>query len=245
MTRAFRLCAIGYIALLMGLWWTGPGLSGPLQFGTHLIYDATWQFTAALGFTLVAALLSTAMAFTLGLPLGIAAALWVRDTRWVAMVPGDLLSCLPRYILILLLFSIFGKSVLVLIVGCALAFTPVVTETTRTLINTHLANGRVEAFQAHGIGMGSVVFLHLLGTLGRKALLGEFISGMLLFIIVEASFAYIDPYVYSGLSTSVGMLVSRTIHGGYVLTLQSGLLFTGLFGFLAIGLKTRSAFHAK
>ena len=34
-----------------------------------------------------------------------------------------------------------------MVIGCAIAYTPVVTETTRTLINTHIVNGRYEAFK--------------------------------------------------------------------------------------------------
>ena len=243
MNRTWVLSLFSYALLLCVLSGTGPGLSGPLQVGTVLIYDATWQFLVSVGLTLIAGVLSTTIAFAFGLPLGIAAALLHQNVRWTTSLPTDTLSCVPRYILILLLFSIFGKSAHVLIIGCALALTPVVTESTRRIITKHIANGRYEAFKAHGIGIPTIILRHFLGALGRRALFGEFVSGVILFFIVESSFAYIDPYVYSGLSTTVGMLVSRVIHGGHAMTLQSSIMLTGIAGLLMMALTLRKSLN--
>ena len=92
--------------------------------------------------------------------------------------------------------------------------------------------------QAHGIGI-QIVFRHILGTLGRTTLIADFLGGIWVFVIVEASFSYIDPYIYSGLSTTIGMLISRLIHGGHVLSGQAILVFFGVFGLMGLGLTLR------
>ena len=47
--------------------------------------------------------------------------------------------------------------------------------------------------------------------------------------------------IYSGLSTTIGMLISRLIHGGHVLSGQAILVFFGVFGLMGLSLTLRAS----
>ena len=82
------LVTLSLIALLTGLGATGPSVIGPLQFGTYLFHDVLWQFILAVTCTAIGGILSTAIAFTLGIPLGIGRALFF-SPKTVGALPAD------------------------------------------------------------------------------------------------------------------------------------------------------------
>jgi len=108
----------------------------------------------------------------------------------------------------------YGKGLTALVIGCAIACAPTVAEAMRAHVAKQLAEGRFTAFHAHGLHPVRIVWVHFVFISGQRLILREALTIGGLFIVSEASLAYIDPFVYSGFSASWGMMLSRLIHAG-------------------------------
>lgn len=234
-----KLVTVTSLALgtLLLIWVTGFGPEstlGSIQFGTHLIHSLAGQLIVSTFFTCLGGLTTAFIALSIGVPMGVGAAYLPRAQRQVVRTALDATSSIPRYILIVLLFSIYGKSYEVLVLGCAIACVPRIAESMRAHVASQLANGRFTAFYAHGISPSKILWFHFVRTTGMQRMQRDLLSVLSLFVITEASLAYIDPFVYTQFSATWGMMISRQLHAGHLSHPHTWLFLLFLTGFLII-----------
>ena len=165
---------------------------------------------------LLGALGSATIALTLGVLIGTCAAFYKGIIGSLCKAPIDILASIPRYILIVLLFSMYEKGFVYLILGVGIASVPTSAESIRNHISEQLAQGRYRAFIAHGLSPFRILGFHFLWIAGRRVLARDFLTVTTLFLITETSISYIDPYVYLNFSATWGMMLSRLLHGQHL-----------------------------
>lgn len=220
--------------MVIGLasFWGSESLVGPVQIGTYFLLSISSQVFTAFLFACVSGSITAALALSVGVPVGVGAAYYSGPIGAVLRVPLDILSTIPRYILIVLLFSIYGKGLTLLMLGCAIACVPTIAESIRSHVRTQLTEGRFLAFHAHGLSPMRILWFHFIFISARRLIKKEFITVLSLFVITEASLAYIDPFVYEGFSASWGMMLSRLFRNGHSAHPQTWLTLFWMCAFL-------------
>jgi ABC-type dipeptide/oligopeptide/nickel transport system permease subunit len=205
---------------------------GPLQVGSYLIDNLAGQLSVSTAFAVLGGLTTAGLALALGIPLGLAAVALPGLAGGAFRAATDTLSSLPRYVLVLFLFAIFGKSPTVLVLACGLACAPHVAESVRTHVGQQIADGRLLALTAHGFSPAHIYWVQFVFRSARPLLRSDVLTIMSLFVITEASLGYIDPYVFTHHSATFGVMLSRCLPGvlegpaaGVVIVWMGGLLF--------------------
>ena len=147
--------------LLAGAYFLGPeqGL-GAVQIGASFIESPPLQLLASTAFMCVGALAAAGLALFGGLLLGTGTAFYTGTVGVLLKTGIDVMASIPRYILIILLFSLYGKGFSFLVLGVAIASVPTMAENIRNHIAEQLAQGRYHAFLAHGLSPTRIIWVH-------------------------------------------------------------------------------------
>ncbi|MBO84790.1 MAG: hypothetical protein CL927_05480 [Deltaproteobacteria bacterium] len=127
---------------------------------------------------------------------------------------GGLPSTMPRFILVLLLATIFSPSSLVLALGCGLAFVPVVTTEVRVRVSDMRRKQFVIAGLMHGLSITQVLGRHILWSTCRHVLARLALQAAGFFVVVETSLAYLgDIGVQEPIPSWGNMVASGLVDG--------------------------------
>ncbi len=136
---------------------------------------------------------------------------WVE--RALAAVSG-LPATAPRFILVLLLATIFSPSSTVLAVGCGVAFVPLVSAEVRVRVSTMRRMSFVRASLIHGLSVWQVLGHHILWSACRRVLVRMSLQAAGFFVVVETSLAYLgDLGVQEPLPSWGNMVASGLVDG--------------------------------
>ena len=230
------------IILLVASYLLGPEqTAGPVQIGTAFIESPPAQLLVSTLCMLGGAFAAAAGALLIGAVLGTGAAFYKGFFGTVLKTSIDILGSIPRYILIIFLFSLYGKGFGYLIVGVAMACVPTTAENIRNHIAEQLAQGRYRAFLAHGLSPTKILWIHFLYYAGRQVMLRDLLTIFTIFLITETSISYLDPYVYLNFSATWGMMLSRLLHEQPLTHLQTWIVV----GWFCIALFSLTAFRRR
>lgn len=192
---------------------TAPGAAAWL--GTDALgRDVAWRMvTATDAFVLPgigAALVSVGLGGVLGTLGGWFGGMMARMTAAVGGVPG----AAPRFVLVLLLATIFESTSEVLAVGCGLAFVPQASAEVGARLDGLRRSAFVEASLVHGVGVPRVLGLHLLWTGCRLLLVRLGMQAAAFFVVVETTLSYLgDLGVQEPLPSLGNMVASGLVDG--------------------------------
>lgn len=159
---------------------------------------------------LAAALIATGIGGTLGTVAGWTGG-WAE--RLVSAISG-LPATMPRFILVLLLATIFRPSSTVLSLGCGVAFVPVVATEVRTRVSEMRRKHFVNAGLMHGLSLTQVLGRHILWTACRHVLARLALQAASFFVVVETSLAYLgDIGVQEPIPSWGNMVASGLVDG--------------------------------
>ena len=153
--------------------------------------DVAWRLVRATDAFVLPALGAAGVGLTLGGGLGTAAG-WVGGgvERGLAAVAG-LPATAPRFVLVLLLATIFEPSATVLALACGVSFVPVVTAEVRTRVAQARGRSFVTASLLHGLSVPQVLGHHILWTGCRHVLARLALQAAAFYLVVETSLAYL------------------------------------------------------
>lgn len=201
----------GVLLLLPAALGAGAALSGALlpdpaafvgapNAGPH---PGHWLGTDALGRDLLSRLASASARFALPGLLAVATALGLGGLLGVAgglagRLPGALaswviqvLDSVPKLVLVLLVAAITGSQLPWIMATVGLTFAPQVAGAIRSSIDRLKATAFIEAERSLGVGMGRVVFVHILWGHARRLLLAQVTSLLAYAVLVESSLSYL------------------------------------------------------
>ena len=176
--------------------------------------DVAWRMvTATDAFVLpsiAAALVSVGFGGLLGTIGGWFGGMTARASAAVGGVPG----AAPRFVLVLLLATIFEPSPAVLAVGCGLAFVPQASAEVGARLGALRRTAFVEASLVHGVGVPRVLGMHLLWTGCRLLLARLGMQAAAFFVVVETTLSYLgDLGVQEPLPSFGNMVASGLVDG--------------------------------
>ena len=173
----------------------GAGPSGAHWMGTdHLGRDVAWRLALAprafVGPGLVAVALATALGVAAGALAGFAGGIPAAVIRYLSTVTASI----PRFVLVLLVVTIYGNEGWLLGAAAGVAWAPAVAEAVHQRIEALTRAEFVLAARAHGLGPGRILLFHLLWVncrrmVGRQAF---HLFGYLL--VLETTLSYIGGF---------------------------------------------------
>jgi len=128
-----------------------------------------------------------------------------RASGAVAGLPG----AAPRFVMVLLLATIFEPSSVVLAVGCGLAFVPQAAAEVAARLGAMRRTAFVEASLVHGVGVARVLGGHLLWTGCRLLLLRLALQSVAFYVVVETTLSYLGALGVQEPLPSFGNMVAR------------------------------------
>lgn len=134
---------------------------------------------------------SAAVAIAAGTLLGSGAGWWAgpggRGLRFIATLPATI----PRFVLVLLLATIFTPSTAVFTIGCALAFAPTIANTVANRVRAAREDDAVAAGLVHGLSTWRVLGVHILWSQCRRQLAALGLEAFAFYVVVETTLAYL------------------------------------------------------
>ena len=134
--------------------------------------------------------------------------------RAIAATAG-LPATAPRFVLVLLLATIFEPSATILAIGCGLAFVPQASAEVRARVAALRRRSFVQASLLHGLSVPQVLGRHILWTGCRHILARLALQAAGFFVVVETSLAYLgdlgvqEPLPSWGNMVASGLVDSR------------------------------------
>jgi len=240
--RDFRLIslAFGCLCLVPATMGLVAALLGWLPYAPYAFVGAPnaapgaahWLGCDALGRDLVSRLWSAAASFTppgalamvaaliLGSILGFAESLggrfWGAVSSWFLQV----LDSLPKFVLVLLVASIARSDLVWIMLAVGVTFSPQIAGAIRSSVERLRAAAFIEAERSLGVGMGRIVFVHILWGHARHVILSQLMSLMAYALLVETSLSY--------LGGELGVQEPQASWGNMIALARDG-LFTGVY----------------
>jgi len=162
--------------------------------------------------------LAVGVALLLGLLLGVAESLggkfWGALSSWFLQV----LDSLPKFVFVLLVASIARSNLVWIMCAVGATFAPQIAGAIRSSVDRLKAAAFIEAERSLGVGMGRIVFIHILWGHARYVILAQLMSLMSYALLVETSLSY--------LGGELGVQEPKPSWGNMISLARDG-LFTG------------------
>lgn len=136
-------------------------------------------------------LVAVGTALAVGGVLGVAGGLAGRGAGAVADWATQVLDGVPKLVAVLLVAAITGSELVSIMAAVGVTFAPQVAGTIRSSIERLRATAFIEAERSLGVGMGRVVFVHILWGHARHMLLAQITSLLAYAVLVESSLSYL------------------------------------------------------
>ncbi|MBN1336940.1 MAG: ABC transporter permease [Deltaproteobacteria bacterium] len=160
----------------------------------HLGRDVAWRLLMAPGAFVGPGLLAVAVATTLGVTAGaltgFVGGVLASTIRYLSTVTASI----PRFVLVLLVMTIYGSEGWLLGVAAGVAWAPALAEAVHQRIEVLTRAEFVLAARAHGIGSARILLFHLLWVNGRR-MVGR--QALLLFgylLVLETTLSYLGGF---------------------------------------------------
>lgn len=177
-----------------------PGRAGlrpqlGLWLGTdHMGRDVFWRLITASEAFVGPGLVACGVALVLGIPTGAVAGYlggtWGRLVRYLF----DVVSSVPRFVLVLLVCSIYGSEPLVLAVAAGAAYTPGLGQAVYGRLEALRSAEFVLAARAHGLSDARILVKHLLWVNCRKLVGRHLLYLFGFFLLLETTLSYIGGF---------------------------------------------------
>ena len=160
-------------------------------------------------------LLACLLAFTLAVPLGSLAG-------WTGGWTGESIrfiftsvAALPRFVLVLLVCSVYGTDGVTLGLAAGLAYTPALSEAIYSRVSAFRSAGFVMAARAHGLTKTRILAWHILWV-NAKALIARHLLQLFgYFLLVETTLSFLGDFGVQEPLPSWGNMISRdALQGG-------------------------------
>lgn len=164
---------------------------------------AHWLGTDALGRDLLSRLASASARFALpgivavttalglGGALGVAGGFGGRAAAAVCSWLSQVVDSVPKLVLVLLVASITGSDLLWIMIAVGATFAPQVAGAVDASIRRLRATAFIEAEESLGVGVGRIVFVHILWGHARHVLLAQLLGLAAYALLVESSLSYL------------------------------------------------------
>ncbi len=160
----------------------------------HLGRDVLWRMITAseafVGPGILAAMVALLVGGLSGALAGWKGGIWGEAIRYFFTV----LSSFPRFVVVLLVCSIYGSSVWTIATACAMAYTPAMVESVYTRVAWFRVADFVLAAEAHGVHSRRILFFHLLWVNCRHLIGRHLISLFAYLVLVESTLSYIGDF---------------------------------------------------
>lgn len=207
-----RLAASAWLALVIGLGLAAPliGYDPVLDVDpTALSEPASWEHplgTDYLGRDTLRrlirgcralawpGLLACGVAALLGVPAGALSGFYGGAPRLVLRYVLTVVASVPRFVLALLVLTIYGNDLLHLAVAAGVAYAPSLAESVHERIERLRAREFVLANQAHGVPDWRILWVHLVWAACRRRIARHLLALFGGFVVLETTLAYIGGY---------------------------------------------------
>jgi peptide/nickel transport system permease protein len=171
----------------------GPSAAHPL--GTdHLGRDTLARLLLATRSFVGPGLIAATVAAVVAVPTGAVAGFVGGGVALAVRFAADVLASVPRFVLVLLLLTVWGDDPTVLGVALGLAYVPELAEALRTHVESLRHDDFVDAGRAHGVPDGALLWQHLV--LGASMpTIGRHLARLFGFtVVVESTLAYLGGF---------------------------------------------------
>jgi ABC-type dipeptide/oligopeptide/nickel transport system permease subunit len=158
----------------------------------HLGRDVGWRMLLAARHFVIPGLQACAVCAAVGIPLG-AASGWLGGPVSATIRYGfTVLEGLPRFVLVLLVLSIYGNDPLILAIVAGIAYAPTLGQAIHERLEGLRSAEYIAANRAHGVPEWRLLFVHLLWAACRQ-LIGRHLVGLFgFFLVLETTLSYLD-----------------------------------------------------
>jgi len=185
----------------------GPSFAHPL--GTdHLGRDVMMRLLLASQAFVLPGLLACVTACLLAIPFGAMAGFYGGWISQAIRYPLDIVSSLPRFVLVLLICSIYGDNLVVLAVGAALAYVPTFAAALHERVAGFRSSGHVQANRAHGVPEWKNLWYHVVWAACRHLIMRHILSLFVFFLILETTLSYLGQFGVQQPNPSWGNMLS-------------------------------------
>lgn len=158
----------------------------------HLGRDVAWRLLLASRHFVVPGLQACAICALIGIPLGAASGWLGGPASGVIRYGFTVLDGLPRFVLVLLVLSIYGNDPLILALVAGIAYAPTLGEAIHERLEGLRSAEYVAANRAHGVPEWRLLLVHLLWAACRR-LVGRHLLGLFgFFLVLETTLSYLD-----------------------------------------------------
>lgn len=173
----------------------GLGPAAAHWLGTdHLGRDVAWRLLVGSRAFVGPGLLACLVASVLGVLAGAVAGYFGGWLAAALRFGSTVTASLPRFILVLLVISIYGNSIWLIGATAGLAYAPTVAEAVYGRIDSLRGEDFVLAARAHGLGRGRILFYHLLWVNCRDMVGRHALSLFGYLLLLETTLSYIGGF---------------------------------------------------
>jgi len=176
--------------------------------------DVAWRMVKATDAFVVPAVWAAVVSVGLGGALGTLGGWFGGSVERASGAVAGLPGAAPRFVLVLLLATIFAPTPGVLALGCGLAFVPQTAAEVGARLGAMRRTDFVEASLVHGVGVPRVLGEHLLWTGCRLLLARLGMRAAAFFVVVETTLAYLGELGVQEPLPSFGNMVASGLVDG-------------------------------
>jgi peptide/nickel transport system permease protein len=213
----------------------GPGPGHWL--GTdHLGRDVLFRSLIACKSFVGPGLAACLVASVLGVPTGALAGFYGGFLESAVRYAFTVLGSVPRFVLVLLVLSIYGNGTWILAGIAGIAFVPVLGEATFGRIAALREADYVIASRAHGLSDARILWVHLVWGACRRRILRELVTLFGYFVVLETTLSYIGGFgIQEPLPSWGNMLVFEWDRGGSAAFVPLALLLVSVLAVVLAG----------
>lgn len=186
-------------------------------------------------------LLAASVALVAGVVLGVAGEFAGRAAGALALWLLQVVDAVPKFVFVLLVAAIAQSELGWVMAAVGLTYAPQVAGSVRQSVEKLRATAFIEAERSLGVGLGRIVFVHILWGHGRRLVLGQLTSLAAYALLVESSLSYLGGELgVQEPAASWGNMVARARDGvfaGHVVPvlLPATAISLTLLGFSLLG----------
>ena len=197
----------------------GPSVSAFM--GTdHLGRSVGWRLAHACRAFTLPGLLAAITALVLGVPAGAVAGWRTGLLASTVRVLLDIVSAVPRLVLVLLVCTIFGPGFVTLALAAGLAYAPTLADSIRVRVRDLRLAGHVDAWTTHGLSTQRILWLHLVALGCGRLVIRRLLELFAFVLVLETTLSYIGGFGVPEPTPSWGnMLAFDWGHDGHLVPL--------------------------
>lgn len=182
----------------------------------HLGRDVYWRLLWASRSFVGPGLLACVVAAVLGIPSGAVAGYLGGPVRDALRYGFTVFSSLPRFVLVLLVCSIYGDATWLLALAVGVSYTPTLGEAVYARVDSLRSADYVMANKAYGLSGWRILWVHLVGAAAGRLIGRHLLTLFGYFLVLETTLAYIGGFGVQEPTPSWGnMLVFEWGHGSW------------------------------